>query len=192
VTPLDPPATASLTLTNPSVTAIEYRTRYSHNGTYWHPDSGWAPYSGPINFDKPGQWILYYRWRSAVTGQWSEEVAAPFTVAGTPPPPTKLGLSLSPKSKKLKKGKSVTVKAKVTNTGDIPATNVKVCVTASAKSAKVNGNKCVTQATLAPGESWTAKFKIKKTGTHKNVKPKFKVTSPDAASKGGNVQLRRK
>ncbi len=98
-------------------------------------------------------------------------------------------VKVNPKSKTVKAGKSVTLKAKVTNTGDGEATGVKVCATGNKKQVKVP--KCQTK-TIAAGGSTTVKLKVKVQKKAKKGKAKVtvKASSADAGSKTGKSTIK--
>ncbi|MBN8866995.1 MAG: hypothetical protein J0H98_05540 [Solirubrobacterales bacterium] len=107
-------------------------------------------------------------------------------VAKTPPPPltAKFGaLSVKPKAKKVKRGKRVTIVAKVRNTGDGAASGVKICVTAPKKLVRVK--RCVNKGALAAGATATAKFKVvvnRKAKKGRKAALRFVATGKDVTS----------
>lgn len=109
-----------------------------------------------------------------------------------PPDPAKLGaLKVRPKNKKVKRGKKVTITAKVRNIGESSASKVKICVTAPKKFIKVK--KCVNRGSLAAGKTATAKFKVtvkKKAKRGKKVVLKVKATASGLAAKSGKATIR--
>ena len=122
------------------------------------------------------------------TRSWtiSEDVKPP------DPDPAKLGgLKVKPKSKKVKRGKKVTITAKVKNVGESAATGVKICVTAPKKLVKVK--KCVSKGSLGAGKTATAKFKVtvkKKAKKGKKAVLKLKATAKGLAAKKGKATIK--
>jgi len=85
--------------------------------------------------------------------------------------------------KKLKSGKKMTIRYRVTNTGDQAATNVKVCLALkkAKKLAKGKAKRCKTIKTIAPGKRGVAKFKVKtKKIKGKKKRMNFSVTASAA------------
>ena len=74
---------------------------------------------------------------------------------------TELRLNVQPKRASVKVGKQATFRASVRNTGDVAADEVEVCAAAPRKLASIVGRDCVGYASIAEGESETARFKVK-------------------------------
>lgn len=105
---------------------------------------------------------------------------------GNPPPPgpAKFGaLSATPKNKAVKRGKKVTITARVKNVGKSAATGVKICVKAPAKLVQVK--KCVSVGKLAAGKTATAKFQVT---VKKKARKGSKATLSFTASANGLVK----
>ncbi len=104
----------------------------------------------------------------------------------------KLGnLKITPKSKKVKRGRKATFKVKVKNTGDGTATKLKVCAKGPKKLVKVP--KCVKPGNLAAGKSKTVKLKVTvKKGAKKGKKAKvtFTATATGAKKKSGKATVK--
>ena len=85
-------------------------------------------------------------------------------------------LKIKPKSKNVKRGKKVTFKVKVKNTGDASAKKLKVCGKGPKKLVKKPG--CKKAGNLAAGKSKTVKIKVKvKKSARKGKKAKVKFTA---------------
>lgn len=132
----------------------------------------------------------------ATTFNWTitEVQKCPDGTSGTPPNcqstgNAKLGaLKIQPKSKVLKRGKSVVVKVNVKNAGDAAATGVKVCVTAPKK--RVQVKKCLNAGRVAAGANKVLKFKVKAKRQKGKAVLTFKATSSNAGKKNGKATLR--
>jgi uncharacterized repeat protein (TIGR01451 family) len=131
--------------------------------------------------------------------------ACPPNQTGTPPdcvdiPAGQAKLS-KPKvkvKKSVKSGKPVTITARVKNTGDTAAKNVKVCLTLkkAKKLAKGKAKRCKTIRNIAPGATGKARFKVKTKKVRARKKLKFTVNAsaagvPRPKQYAGNVKLRR-
>ncbi|HSI81762.1 MAG TPA: NEW3 domain-containing protein [Solirubrobacterales bacterium] len=108
-----------------------------------------------------------------------------------PPPAANLAISVKPKRKAVKQGKKRVFRATVRNTGNAPATGVRVCINAP-KKLKVPGGKCRQIGVLADGTSALRKFtvKAKRKTKPKAYKLRFRATSPDAAAAVTRATLR--
>ena len=125
-------------------------------------------------------------------------VTAEFTADPTPPdPPPPAGkpklanLKIKPKSKKVRRGKKVTFKVKVKNTGDATAKKLKVCVKGPKKLVKVP--KCRKPGKLAAGRSKTVKFKVKvkkRAKKGKKAKLTFTAYAKGAKKKSGKATVK--
>lgn len=103
--------------------------------------------------------------------------------------------------KKVKSGKTVTIRYSVANTGDEAATNVKTCITLkkAKKLAKGKAKRCKTISSVAVGKRGVATFKVKtKKIKSKKAKLNFSITSAYTAqgaarkhTKTGHVTLLR-
>lgn len=133
----------------------------------------------------------------ATTFNWTvtEAQNCPDGETGTPPNCQKPGgqaklgaLKIQPKSKVLKRGKSVVVKVSVKNAGDAAATGVKVCVTAPKK--RVQVKKCLSAGQVTAGGTKVLKFKVKAKRQRGKAVLKFKATSSNAGNKSGKATLR--
>ena len=120
-------------------------------------------------------------------------VTAEFT-ADPPPPagkPRLSNLKIKPKSKKVRRGKKVTFKVKVKNTGDATAKKLKVCAKGPKKLVKVP--KCRKPGNLAAGKSKTVKFKVKvkkRAKKGKKAKITFTATAKGAKKKSGKATVK--
>jgi hypothetical protein len=100
-------------------------------------------------------------------------------------------LKVTPKNKKVKRGKQATITVKVKNVGNAAASGVKICVNAPKKLVKVK--KCVTKAKLAAGATATARFKVKvvkKAKKGKKATLKFKATGKGIAAKNAKAIIK--
>ncbi len=126
-------------------------------------------------------------------GAGPEETKA-WTVTDDPTPPgePKFGaLSVKPKNKAVKRGKKVTLTAKIPNIGNAAASGVKICVKAPAKLVKVK--KCQTVGSLAAGKTASAKFKVtvkKKAKKGKKATLKFIASGSGLASKTATAKVK--
>lgn len=117
-----------------------------------------------------------------------------WTITSEPiePLPAKFGaLSATPKNKKVKRGRSVTVVAKVKNVGGKPAGGVKICVTGPKRLVRVK--KCVTKGSLAAGATATARFKVtvaRKARKKAKATLKFRATGNGLAAKNARSVIR--
>jgi len=139
-----------------------------------------------LTFDTPGDYVYYCQVHGPMRGS--------ITVTGGEVPAPKLKISISPKKKNVKQGKSVTFKVKVKNNGDGDATGVKVC--ASGPKKKVKLPKCKKLNTIAGGKTKTASMKVKVKKGKKakgSAKVKFKVTVGNAPNKTvkGTVKIKK-
>ena len=172
-------------------------------GAFEACDSGTKAYSGlgtgahnfqvkSTNADGQGP-VAPYNWTVTAV-----EVCPPGTT-GTPPncvkpPPEKamLGpLKVTPKNKAVKRGKKATFTAKIKNTGNAVARNVKICVTAPKKFVKVK--RCLKVGNLAAKKTATRKFKVtvkKKARKGKKLTLKFKASSNNAGAKSAKATIR--
>ena len=120
-------------------------------------------------------------------------VSAEFT-ADPPPPagkPALANLKVTPKSKKVRRGKKTTFKVKVRNTGDAAAKKLKICAKGPKKLVKVP--KCLKPGNLAAGKSKTVKFKVKvKSRAKKGKKAKITFTAyaKGAEKKSGKATVK--
>ena len=111
----------------------------------------------------------------------------------TPPNPAgPIGSLGKAKAKgKAKAGKAVKVKGSVTNSGDQPMTNVRVCVDVPKKLKKVLKAKCVNVGDVAPGATVDFTIKVK---SSKKAKGKYKlglsVTSDNGGLQQGTVKVK--
>ena len=84
---------------------------------------------------------------------------------------------IKPKSKKVRRGKKVTFRVKVKNTGNATAKKLKLCAKGPKKLVKAL-KKCRKPGKLAPGKSKTLKFKVKvKNRAKKGKKAKITFTA---------------
>jgi hypothetical protein len=100
-------------------------------------------------------------------------------------------LKVTPKKKKVKRGKRATITVKVKNVGKATASGVKICVKAPKKLVKVK--KCVTKSKLAAGATATARFKVKvakKAKKGKKATLKFKATGKGLAAKNAKAIIK--
>lgn len=88
-------------------------------------------------------------------------------------------LTVSPKSKKVKRGKTAAFKVSVSNSGDGIARDVTLCLSGPKKLLKAVGGTCRTFAEIKPGASAKATFKVKVT---KKAKPGKKASVTVKAS----------
>ncbi|HTU14294.1 MAG TPA: hypothetical protein VMF31_03795 [Solirubrobacterales bacterium] len=72
-------------------------------------------------------------------------------------------VAITPKSKKVKRGKAATFKVGVTNSGDGAARSVRACLTAPKKQLKTLGGACRTITSIDPGKTGTVTFKVRVT-----------------------------
>ena len=120
-------------------------------------------------------------------------VTAEFT-ADPPPPagkPKLANLKIKPKSKKVRRGKKVTFKVKVKNTGNATAKKLKVCAKGPKKLVKVP--KCRKPGKLAAGKSKTVKFKVKvkkRAKKGKKAKITFTAYAKGAKKKSGKATVK--
>ena len=118
----------------------------------------------------------------------AEFTADPVLPAGKP----KLAnLKITPKSKKVRRGKKTTFKVKVKNTGNATAKKLKLCAKGPKKLVKVP--KCAKPGNLAAGKSKTVKMKVKvKKGAKKGRKAKvtFTATATGGFKKTGKATVK--
>ena len=125
-------------------------------------------------------------------------VTAEFTADPPPPdPPPPAGkprlanLKVTPKSKKVRRGKKTTFKVRVKNTGNAAAKKLKVCAKGPKKLVKVP--KCRKPGKLAAGKSKTVKFKVrvkKRAKKGKKAKLTFTATAKGAKKKSGKATVK--
>ena len=116
----------------------------------------------------------------------------------TPPDPTPpagkprlANLKITPKSKKVRRGKKTTFKVKVKNTGNATAKKLKVCAKGPKKLVKVP--KCAKPGNLAAGRSKTVKFKVKvkkRAKKGKKAKITFTAYAKGAKKKSGKATVK--
>ena len=113
--------------------------------------------------------------------------------------PRLANLKIKPKSKKVRRGKKVTFKVKVRNTGNATAKELKVCGKGPRKLVKegpkklVKVPKCRKPGKLAAGKAKTVKFKVKvKNSAKKGQKAKitFTATATGAKKKSGKATVK--
>ena len=120
-------------------------------------------------------------------------VTAEFT-ADPPPPagkPRLANLKIKPNSKKGRRGKKVTFKVKVRNTGNAAAKKLKLCAKGPKKLVKVP--KCRKPGKLAAGKSKTVKFKVKvkkRAKKGKKAKITFTAYAKGAKKKSGKATVK--
>lgn len=138
----------------------------------------------------------FYVKATNVSGEGDETADQSWTVVKEvkpPPGPAALGpLSVKPSGKKVKRGKSIVITAKVNNTGDSAAEGVKVCIKAPKKLVKVK-KACVTKGALAAGATATVKFKAtvaRKARKKAKATLTFKATGTGLAAKTAKAVIR--
>lgn len=103
---------------------------------------------------------------------------------GTP----KLSLSVSPKSKKVKAGRSTVLKVKVRNSGDGAASGARICARVPRKKAQTR--KCF-KVSVPARKSLTKKFRVKvKKKARGAFKVTFKLTAPDTPTKTAKARVK--
>ena len=98
---------------------------------------------------------------------------------------TTVGLKVKPATQSLKKGKSVKVPVKITNSGGIAANNLKLCQQGSKKVVRPK-KKCLTVGSLAVGATKSLSFRIKLNGKAKSGKKypvSYRLTVGNASSR---------
>ena len=123
-------------------------------------------------------------WSGACSGTGSCEVTMleATSVTAAFGKPRLANLKITPKSKKVRRGKKATFKVRVKNTGDATARKLKLCVKGPKKQVKVP--KCRKPGNLAAGRSKTVGFKVKvKNSAKKGRRAKLTFT---AYAKGAN------
>jgi len=105
---------------------------------------------------------------------------------------TDLRLNVQPKRASVKVGKQATFRASVRNTGDVAADEVEVCAAAPRKLASIVGRDCVGYASIAEGESETARFKVKakRKAAGKKVTLRFTVRAANADRESARATLK--
>ena len=105
---------------------------------------------------------------------------------------TNLRLNVQPKRASVKVGKQATFRASVRNTGDVAADEVEVCAAAPRKLASIVGRDCVRYASIAEGDSETARFKVKAKGkaAGKKVTLRFTVRAANADRETARATLK--
>ena len=103
-----------------------------------------------------------------------------------------LALSVQPKRASVKVGKQATFRASVRNTGDVAADEVEVCAAAPRKLASIVGRDCVGYASIAEGESETARFKVKakRKAAGKKVTLRFTTRAANADRESARATLK--
>ncbi len=115
------------------------------------------------------------------TGTCQVSMSEARTVTATFAEPKLANLKITPKTKKVKRGKKATFKVVLENFGGATAKNLKVCAKGPKKLLKLP--KCRKPGSLAAGKSKTVKLKITaKKSTKKGKKPKVTIT---ATASGG-------
>lgn len=100
----------------------------------------------------------------------------------------KLSLSVSPKSKKVKAGRSAVLKVKIKNSGDGPASGAKVCAKVPRKKAQTR--KCF-KVSVPAHKSLTRKFRIKvKKKARGSLKATFKLTAPGSPARTAKAKIK--
>lgn len=132
----------------------------------------------------------------AADGAGNTATASVPVTAGPPKPVAKLKLvKLTPRSKKVKRGKSVLVKATFKNVGTVAATKAKACVSIPKKSRKGVKVKpaCRSLGTIAVGQVKTAKLRVKTNGKAKaKTVITVKATASDSSKATGRMTLKTK
>ena len=133
-----------------------------------------------------------------VTVLEATSVTAEFTADPPPPDPTPpaakprlANLKITPKSKKVRRGKKAAFKVTVKNTGNAAAKKLKVCVKGPKKLVKVP--KCLKPGNLAAGRSKTVKFKVKvkkRAKKGKKAKITFTAYAKGAKKKSGKATVK--
>lgn len=105
----------------------------------------------------------------------------------------KLGnLIVSPGNINIKKNKQGTIKAYVTNTGNMSATGVKVCVKAPKKFVKAQGGNCKSGGSLSAGATKAIAIKVKVTGKAKKNKKYSLTFTASSTNVSGTKQAKAK
>ena len=133
---------------------------------------------------------------TTVTAEFTADPPPPDPTPPDPPPPAGkprlANLKVTPKSKKVRRGKKVTFKVKVKNTGNAAAKKLKICAKGPKKLVKVL-KKCRKPGKLAAGKSKTVKFKIKvkkRAKKGKKAKITFTATAKGAKKKSGKATVK--
>ncbi len=114
------------------------------------------------------------------------------TVTGDGGGEAELSLDVMPRRASVKAGKRKTFRARVGNTGDAPATDVRLCAEAPKRKAKVTGRKCFRYPTLADPYTETARFKVKakRRAAGKKVSLRFVATAANADRQTARATLK--
>ena len=125
---------------------------------------------------------------------------ATFEASSTPPAGSpKLNVrKVKPKKPKVKPGKKVKLKVTGKNTGDVTATDARLCLKLNKKDKKKlkpKGKKCQKLGSLAPGKAKTRAFRLKATGKAKRgkkykVKVKLTANGAKAAERAVEVKVK--
>ena len=139
----------------------------------------WRRFSG-------SNWIV-----QAATRPPGGSFGAPVDLSLPAAEPRLANLKITPKSKKVRRGKKTTFKLRVKNTGNAAAKKLKVCAKGPKKLVMVP--KCRKPGKLAAGKSKTVKFKVKvKNRAKKGKKAKltFTATAKGAKNKSGKATVK--
>ena len=159
-----------------------------------------ADCSSPKTFTglSDGPHTAEFRAEDAIGNQDQSPVTAEFTADPPPPDPTPpaakprlANLKITPKSKKVRRGKKAAFKVTVKNTGNAAAKKLKVCVKGPKKLVKVP--KCLKPGNLAAGRSKTVKFKVKvkkRAKKGKKAKITFTAYAKGAKKKSGKATVK--
>ncbi len=158
-------------------------------------------FAAPVDLSAPGQDALLAQIATSPDGvatavwQRSNGTNSLIQSASTqqPPPaePRLSNLKINPKSKKVRRGRKVTFKVKVRNTGQATAKKLKLCAKGPKKLVKVP--RCTKPGKLAPGMSKTVKFKVRvKNSAKKGKKAKitFTATATGVKKKSGRATVK--